>query len=220
MERLVLQVFIHHIDFPVAKIVQRMASLAMHMYLDALKTLKMRNAEILKEIMNRDDEVDRLYVLATRQLTLAIRFPELLHEIGLHELRDCLEFRLVTRHLERVADHAVIVSRNLLEVIHRTVSKDLLEELENYVNSALEALRYSVDAVISRNVAKANQAIRVREEVRAKEEHLVAKALERRRSNIREVAALRMILESIRRVTEYSAGIAEIAVNLSTKTPL
>lgn len=220
MEKLVLQVFIHHVDFPVEKTVQRMASLATHMYLDALKAFKMRNAELLKEIMNRDDEVDRLYMLATRQLTLAIRSPELLHEIGLHELRDCLEFRLVIRHLERVADHAVVVCKSLLEIIRRPVSENLLEELEDYVNNALEALKYSVDAVIGRDVARADQAIKAREKVRMREERLVAEILEKGKFNAREVAALRMILESIRRVSEYSAGIAEIAVNLTTKTPL
>src|SRR5207247_1928530 len=71
----------------------------------------LRDPALAEEIIRRDEEVDRFYLFIIRQLTMAVLNRSLILEIGLADPRDCLVYRVVSKSLERIADHATTIAK-------------------------------------------------------------------------------------------------------------
>jgi phosphate uptake regulator len=61
---------------------------------DVMRTLRDHDLELATDIIQRDDEVDRFYLLTVRQLKAAIEDPQLSEKIGIKCPRECLGYRL------------------------------------------------------------------------------------------------------------------------------
>jgi len=86
-------------QFPLDKLVLRMATMTHDMISDIGKAIDKKDKNILKEMMDRDEDVDRLYFMGDRWLTNMIGDQSALQNYGLKAAKDCLEYRLVFRHL-------------------------------------------------------------------------------------------------------------------------
>jgi len=214
-QRIVLQVLLRHEDFPLTRAVNRMLNIALSMHSDAIAAVYMRSKELLNEVIARDDDVDRLYFLSMRQLTAAVQDMQVLKEIGLSEPRECLEYRMVTRHIERVADHAVIIARSFLEVLEDLANNVVIDKLKDMSEKAREALKLAYEALSKQSLSKAERALLMRDKVLEEEMNVIEKILSAGLSS-HAIAGLRLAIESIRRVAEYGAGIAEISMNLAS----
>lgn len=215
-QRITLQVLLRHEDFPITRAVNRMLNIALSMHSDAIAAAYMRSKELLNEVIARDDDVDRLYFLSMRQLTAAVQDMQVLKEIGLSEPRDCLEYRMITRHIERVADHAVIIARSFLEVLE-DLTNNVIDKLKAVSEMARESLKLAYEALSKQSLSKAESALLMRDKVLEEEMNVIEKLLSAGLSS-HAIAELRLAVESIRRVAEYGAGIAEISMNLASTT--
>ena len=193
-----------------------MLNIALSMHSDAIAAAYMRSRELLNEVIARDDDVDRLYFLSMRQLTAAVQNMQVLKEIGLSEPRDCLEYRMITRHIERVADHAVIIARSFLEVLE-DLTNNVIDKLKAISEMARESLKLAYEALSKQSLSKAESALLMRDKVLEEEMNVIEKLLSAGLSS-HAIAELRLAVESIRRVAEYGAGIAEIGMNLASTT--
>jgi len=211
-----IQILTPYVNLPIKNIIKRMADLSINMHFDVIKALEYKDERLLNEIIKRDDDVDRLYFLSIRQLTSAIYSPPVSNDIGINDLHECLEYRLVVRHLERVADHATIISRMLLEVL-KEINHDDIKILRSMNEVVRRSLSIAITSLLEKDSEIAERAISTRDRIRRLEDIAVKKLSMYRRARM--VAALRMAVESYRRVSEYSAGIAEIAINLSVNRP-
>ncbi|RLF13264.1 MAG: hypothetical protein DRJ68_04430 [Thermoprotei archaeon] len=212
--RMTLQVLLRHEDFPITRAVNRMVSIALSMHKDVVAAASTRSREVLNEVITRDDDVDRLYFLSMRQLTAAVQNLQVLKEIGLSGPRDCLEYRMISRHIERVADHAVIMARSFLEVLDN-LTDEIIGMLSAMSEKARSSLKLAFEALSRRDLEKARDALDMRDEVLGQEMTAIERLLSAGLSS-HAIAELRLVIESIRRVAEYGAGIAEIGINLAT----
>ena len=89
--------------------------LAKSMQDDALLAIKEGNEELAKEVINSDDDVDRFAFYITRQLVIGIENEHLLKEMGFENTPDCLGYRVIIKNIERLADHAVRISKDVLD---------------------------------------------------------------------------------------------------------
>ena len=101
--------------------IPRMASIAQDMLRDALDAYVRRDMALAQSVLHRDDELDLLKTLVFREL------------LG-HMLRDpatiepSLDLILVSRHLERIGDHATNVAE---DVIFMVSAKDVRHQPEH-----------------------------------------------------------------------------------------
>ncbi len=78
-----------------------------------LKLLKQNDVVLAKEVISTDNEVDRFNLYVTRLLKIAVYKPRIINEIGLRSTDDCFGYRLITKYIERTADHAVNIAENV-----------------------------------------------------------------------------------------------------------
>ena len=212
-----LQVLINLLDLSVDTAFKRMLLIAKSMYRDTLLSLKENNIELAQEVVKSDDEVDRFSFYIVRQLKIAIKNEYLLKEMGLEEPRNCLGYRLIAKSVERIADHAVIIAKDIIEM-RQPLNKDTVEKLSNMSYFALEVLDDSCLSMFKRDYEAADKAIEKAHRIDEMEKailHAVSKP-----RDISELYRIKLITENIRRVAEYASDIAEIVLNMTVQQTL
>jgi phosphate transport system protein len=102
---------------PVKKLIDipRMGAIAQGMLRDALDAYVRREPGLAREVLNRDDELDALKTQIFRELlTYMLQDPA--------TIEPALDLILISRHLERIGDHATNVAE---DVIFMVTAKDV-----------------------------------------------------------------------------------------------
>jgi len=208
---LTLQVLLSYPELSVQSALRRMCIITSSMHKDAITALKELDYQSAKGIITTDNEVDRFNLYIVRQLKTAIQNQRIIKEIGLTNARDCLGYRLVTKSVERTADHAVNIAENVLAVRKRP-SAGILENLEKMSTISVSMFETAIDALFKQDFNLAESIVEKTKEVISLERE-TTKALQK--VELEENTNLRLIIESIRRTAEYASDVAEIVLNLT-----
>jgi phosphate uptake regulator len=162
-----------------------------------------------------DDEVDRFNLYIVRLLKVAVTDGHILKESGLKSPRECLGYRLITKSVERMADHAVNIAHNRLELTLSVVNPEVLKELQKLSEFALEIFESSMDSLFEEDYGLADKTLNKAEQTRNLETEVLHKIV--KHAPPEEMPALRLIVESILRTAEYGADIAEVVLNMTIR---
>jgi phosphate uptake regulator len=210
-----LQVLINLLDLSVDAAFKRMLLIAKSMYRDVITALRENNAELAEEVIKSDDEVDRFSFYIVRQLKIAIKNEHLLKEIGLEEPRNCLGYRLIAKSVERVADHAAIIAKDIIEMRQPAASKDVIDKIDEMCSFALEVLDDACLSMFKRDYEAADRAIEKTRKVDEMEKEIIKSISKARDAS--EMYRVKLITENVRRVSEYASDIAEIVLNMTVQ---
>ena len=210
---LTLQILLSYAELSVKDALRRMSIIAASMHRDAVQTLNIENPRLAKEIINMDDEVDRFSLYVIRLLKVAVMDAHVLRESGIKTPRQCLGYRLITKSVERMADHATNIAENRLALNLVPINDEILEELNKISESALKVFEAAMDALFDENYAKADKVMEAAEETRGMEDEVIHKIV--KLAPVEDVPQFRLIVESIMRTSEYGADIAETVLNMT-----
>src|SRR5712692_7106879 len=214
-DELIVQCLSSYGDFPTPKVVSRMSLIAKLMLKDAVESLRSRDRALAEEVIKRDEEIDRFYLFIIRQLTMAVLSRGLIQEIGLSDPRDCLVYRVVSKSLERIADHATMIaemSRSIDDLLPQKLGEDL-GKVSDLTSSVLEDAFKALSKV---DASLANGSIVSAKKLEREAESVMDRLFELRLSQ-KTVVGVRLALESLKRISEYSEDIAEMAINLMAR---
>lgn len=212
-----LQVLINLLDLSVDAAFKRMILIAKSMHVDVMLSLKENNIELAREVLKSDDEVDRFSFYIVRQLNIAIKNEHLLNEIGLQDSRNCLGYRLITKSAERIADHAVLIAKDLIES-RRPINPEIVKRITVMSNFALGVLDEACLSMFKQDYNSADKAIEKTRRIDDLEKSIVNGSSDLRDMN--EIYRVKIISENLRRVAEYASDIAEIVLNMTVQQTL
>jgi phosphate uptake regulator len=215
-QELTLQVLLSYPELSVQSALRRMSIITASMHRDAITALKGLDHLQTKEVMTSDNEVDRFNLYIVRQLKTAIQSPRIIKEIGLQNARDCLGYRLVTKSVERTADHAANIAENVLQ-LKRKLEPEIVEILEKMSNIAILMFETAIEALFRQDFNLAESIVEKTKEVISIEKEAVASS---QKMDVEDAPYLRLIIESIRRTAEYASDIAEVVLNLTVESIL
>jgi len=104
-DRLVVQSMVSATELAVIDVAGKMMRLVGNMLSDLMAGLGRDDVALLKDVIERDDEVDRLYWLMERQLKRAAMSRYVMLELKIDDPRDIVEFVIIAKSIERMADH-------------------------------------------------------------------------------------------------------------------
>ncbi len=214
-EELMVQCLSSYADLAAPKVISRMSLIAKLMLKDAVESLKRRDPAFSEEIIRRDEEVDRFYLFTIRQLTMAVLNRSVIQEIGLSDPRDCLVYRLVSKSLERIADHATTIAK-MSTNIENTLPQRLLAEISKASDLTISVLDNALKSFTSSDGTLANRSIESAKKVEREAEDVMDKLFHFKLGQ-KTVVAVRIALESLKRISEYSEDVAEMAINLTAR---
>jgi phosphate uptake regulator len=213
---LTLQILLSYPELTVESALRRMSIITSSMHRDSMTALRKLDHQLAKAVIDTDTEVDRFHLYIIRQLKLAITNPRIIKEIGLSNARDCLGYRLITKSVERTADHAVLVAENVL-LLKKHIDDETLRKIEDMGTLAISVFEDAIDSLFKRDFNLAENVIEKAKEIASLEKEAV---LSSQKIGIEEIASLRLLIESERRTAEYASDIAEIVLNLNVESVL
>src|SRR6266852_3775630 len=214
-DELIIQCLSNYGDLPTPKLISRMSLIAKLMLRDAVDSLKGRDPALAEEIIRRDEEVDRFYLFIIRQLTMAVLNRSLILEIGLADPRDCLVYRVVSKSLERIADHATVIAK-MAASIENPLPPRLVDEISKASDITISVLEDALKALAKSDGTLANNSIVSAEGVEREAESVMDKLFTFKLSQ-KCILAVRRALESLKRIWDYSEDVAEMAINLTAR---
>ncbi len=206
---LVFQCLLNYNDLPLTRVIKNMYGLVLSMLEDSITALRDHNVEIAEDVIQRDDDVDRFYLLAVRQLKASIEDMELAEKIGIRHQQECLEYRLITKIIERIGDHAVKIAINVQKTDSIVDSNNSIFKMAEL---SIKLFERAIDSISHEDMQMINKIV-----VESKDISQLGVSLESLEAENTNNVELNMVLESLRRVAEYSGDIAEVAINMSVK---
>jgi len=193
-------------EMPFEKTIKRMYILANGMHEDALKALETGDKKLAEKVIESDDEIDRLNWLIERQAHIVLRDIILCQKLNI-TLEDASNFKLISRFLERIGDHAVKIAKNVILIDYQKIDKQLYNNIMKASEISLELLNMSLDAWLQKDLHLANENI---ESIKKLTNACNAIKIN---PNSEYLVEIGFIIESIRRTGEYSSDISEIIIN-------
>lgn len=212
VSQITIQILLRPYEFPLDKLLLRMATMAHDMMADVSRGINERERSMLQDVTERDEDVDKLYFMASRWLTGMIGDQTSLQNYGLKQAKDCLEYRLAFRHMERVADHINRIASNFLVVIDE-VDRDLGTSFAEALDGASGVFIKSVNCLQSGSLQEANKSIHDARKAILSAEDLMSRVVELKMKT-KTIGALIIVVDSIKRIAEYGIGLSEIAFDL------
>jgi phosphate uptake regulator len=196
-------------EMPPERTIKRMHILVKNMHNDAIYALMYGKKELLKDMNERDVEIDRLYWLIAHQYNSISCDRKTAIKIGLEPNLGVYYF-VTAKTIERIGDHAVRISENAMRILESRTKPKILENIKKASAMSMEIFTNSIDSWLRKDMMSANHNIDSVKELVKYCDSMAERALQERG----EIAvSLNNIIESIRRTGEYSADISEMAIN-------
>lgn len=194
-------------DLPLYKSLRRMYNIARTMHTDAIISLKENDKSLAKDVIQRDDDVDRIYWLIAKQYNIVLKDYNFAEKVDATSIKG-LNYLTIAKILERIADHSCKIAENSLRL--ETIKKEILEEIGNLSSLALRILDKSMSSLSKNDVEESNDAIELSKELQKAKNSLIEKIL---KEESKSAISLAYVIESIDRTGSYATDIAEIVIN-------
>ena len=214
IEGMTIQIMLNQVELSVDGALKRMVHLIKSMLSDAILALREENYELAEEVISTDDEVDRFGFHIIRQLEIIIQNENIRQEIGLHDIRDCLGYRLIVKSVERTGDHIITLAEDLLE-FKKKIKNDVIDLLEVMAKVVISKLDDSCLALYKGDYTLAEKTISGASEILKFDKKLGDYT--RKTQDDETVYRIRRMSESIKRISEYANDISEIVLNMNVQ---
>ncbi|MGI0061691.1 MAG: PhoU domain-containing protein [Nitrosotalea sp.] len=120
------------------KILKRMSSIVLGMFLDTISCLTSDDRSVLQTMTSRDDEIDRQYFLLVRLIRSAMVDKKLATALNLGNI-DILDYRVAANLLETAGDIITDLAHSISELPKSDMKKlyDAAKEIENVHEKAI-----------------------------------------------------------------------------------
>ncbi|WP_338600488.1 PhoU domain-containing protein [Sulfolobus tengchongensis] len=206
-----IQFLVDEKELSIKKAISRAFTISYNMLRDSLEAINKSDIELAKEIVGRDDEVDRFFFYIARQLTISVKAINVLDAEG-YNLTQSVDIYSVAKTIERVGDHANRIASLAEDVSKFSNKEDLVKNglliLENY-KSAINAFLNEKKDVAHNLIADI--------EIFKKLMELQEVAI-KSNDNPKIITSTSMVIESLRRIARYSSDIAEATIDMLAKS--
>jgi phosphate uptake regulator len=217
-DRVVIRDLLDSSELSINNAVTRMRLIALSMLEDAVAALIDLDADLARDVIQRDDDVDRLWMVVSRIFRATLRSPRAAEELGVSR-EVCFDYQSAARQLERVADHATKIAHLSLN-FDEPLPDDVSDALGGLHTDAATVIGMGMDALfLDESDEATRQANEARESVQGIDSH--ARSIDEllRELDPTRAQLLGLVVDSISRSADYGGNIAETALQKAAPTP-
>jgi phosphate uptake regulator len=194
-------------DLQVERALKRIRTMVRSMIQDSVTSLVSHNQDMAFDILQRDNDVDRLNLLIAREFTEILRSGSIRKETN---AITALNYMIAASNLERMADHASRIAEVPIQHIC-----ELPDEITNELLSLASILGSLIDEAIGvlteADSQRANEMIEKVGEIRTKSQIMANSS---RVKDKEEMMVRLVVLSSIERILDYLTNIGELTINI------
>ena len=206
---IILKDLLNPIEMPFDRTIKRMHIIAKSMYEDTIRAIQKNDKKLIDNIIQRDTDIDRLHWLVARQYNTILRHVSIAEKMNITNsvASNCF---LISRIIERICDHIIGIANNSSDLMKNDIDEKIIESILNASKQSLDLFSRSINSYFRKDIKNSNETI----ESVVKLEDLCKKintmVLQKKGSIAISVG---YIVESIKRIGEYSQDISETAIN-------
>ena len=217
-DRVVIRDLLDSSELSIHNAVTRMRLISLSMLEDAITALSEHDHDIANDVISRDDDLDRLWLVVSRIFRSTLRTPKAAEELGLPR-EECFDYHSSARQLERIGDHATKIAHLTLN-IDEPLPGDVVEAVSELHGDAVEVIDTAMDALFADDNDEATRlANEARTGVRAIDERVRAIDELLRDLDPARAQLLGLVVDSVLRSADYGGNIAETALQEAAPTP-
>ncbi|MGD0176336.1 MAG: phosphate uptake regulator PhoU [Candidatus Bathyarchaeia archaeon] len=215
----VIQCFLDPSKFTVTGVLSRLHKVAASMLETSMQALVDRKFSLAVEVLELENEADRLYWLILRQIFRAISKIPLSRHVGIESATNAVGYRAVSKYFEEMADCSESIASLVLSMADENCAEyaTVIDEVCKFGAETLAISNSAMDSLSMLDVELANQVI-----ARSKraEEHekdiieLVVSSVQERKLAL----ALRGIVWNLAEICRSAQMVAEVAMNRYLET--
>ena len=220
-DEITLQILIKHSDFPIEKAVRRMAIVALSANREAIEAWKNRSQSIFQSVINAHNDVNRLGHYIVRQLKFGIEH-NLFRELSFKTPKEFLLYRIIVNNIKNIGEDAVNIVNSLatlqkqiddqLIFIREPADEEVYLQMLNFNAEAHRLFEESTKAMFKRAYNDAEKIITKRGSFYPLENELI-RLMSSKKLDPNIAAIFRLIMDSSRRILDYSQNVAELTLN-------
>ena len=216
-ERVRLQDLLDSSELSMRNAITRMRLVSTTMLADAVAALVDDDDELAADVVQRDDDVDRLWSMVSRVFRSVLRDPAAAAAIGL-DRETAFDYHSSARQLERVGDHAAKIATHAQTLGEPPA--DATDAVQALLAEATDIVEMGMDALLEddsdRATELANDArqrvVRIDELARAADDAI--RELEPQQAQL-----LGLVVDSLSRSADYGGNVAETALQNAAPKP-
>jgi phosphate uptake regulator len=216
-ERVRLQDLLDSSELSMHNAITRMQLVSTTMLADAVTALVENDDELAADVVQRDDDVDRLWSMVSRVFRSVLRDPSTAVEIGL-DRETSFDYHSSARQLERVGDHAAKIATHAQTL--DAPPSEAAEAIQALHDEATEVIEMGMDALLEDDSEEATRlANDARRHVSGIDE--LARAVDDRIRELepQQAQSLGLIVDSLSRSADYGGNVAETALQNAAPKP-
>jgi len=216
-DKMMLQDLLDSSELSIENAVTRMRLVALTMLEDAVEALVTDDDELAHDVMERDDDVDRLWYMTSRVFRTVLRNPTAANEVG-YPRETCFDLQSSARQLERIADHATKIAELALEVDE--IPENAADPLRELQQEASRVPETAMDALLAGDTDKAvDLASEARAHMSVIDELVRDVDAEIHEFEPQLAQVLGLVIDSLSRTADYGTNIAESALQKAAPRP-
>ena len=208
INKVVIQDFLSSEELQFDQALKRMMNLVKAMVYDSISSLQGNNKELALDVMQRDNDVDRLNFLIARQFAELLRSGSMKKEI--FDSITAFSYMQAASYLERIADHASKISE-ISGKHHCELPPEAIEELSHLRSAIVNLIEGSLLVLLHCDSDNANKLIDSTMETRKLAQILADSS---RAKDKDEMLVRLVVARSVERMLDYIINIGEQAINL------
>jgi phosphate uptake regulator len=209
INKLVIQDLLSSEELQSERALKRIKTVVKTMIQDSLSSLLNNNEELAADVIQRDNDVDRLNLLISRQFTEILRSGSVKKDT-LNPIT-AFNYMQAASNLERIADHCHKIAE-IAKQCKCILPDDLKEELSHMETILCALIDDSVSYLLQTNSDEANELIDGIRETQRRAEGIAKSSGVKDKSEM----LVRLVLSSsLERMLDYIMNIAELTINLS-----
>ena len=209
INKVVIQDLLSSEELQSERALKRIKTVVKTMIQDSLSSLLNNNEELAMDVIQRDNDVDRLNLLISRQFTEILRSGSVKKDT-LNPIT-AFNYMQAASNLERIADHCHKIAE-IAKQCKCILPEDLKEELSHMETILCGLMDDSVSYLLQTNSDKANELIDEIRETQRRAEGIAKSSGVKDKSEM----LVRLVLSSsLERMLDYIMNIAELTINLS-----
>ncbi|MCK4434125.1 phosphate uptake regulator PhoU [Candidatus Bathyarchaeota archaeon] len=210
-KNILLQCSIDPTKFQMDMLIRRLSLIASTIYSEAMQGLLEKDTALARDAIDREDEADMIFFLATRLLVLAQRKRDLAEKIGFSKLILIPCTCLILQYLEIIADYSADVAKRVVELekYKEALSKTTLERIYHLGELTQTIFQKAVDCIFTGDLKIANNLLEMHTVLEGELEKEMRKLLGRDIPH----CILRTIVSTLSKIADKGAVIAKLAIN-------
>ena len=210
----VIQCFLDPSKYPITGLLTRLHKVAVSMLETSIQALMDRRFSLALEVIELENEADRLYWLILRQIFRAISKIPLSRHVGIESATHAVGYRAVSKYLEEIADCSEAIANQILSMADEKHDQyaSVIDEVCKFGAETLGVSKEAMDSFSMLDVVLANRIVDRSKRVEEMEKGLtdmVGGSVQDRKVAL----ALRGVVWNLGQISRSAQLISEVAIN-------